>query len=241
MKEQLPGIEFTGEFFVPGKSGERIEADHMERYKFACQFANGKSILDIASGTGYAAPLLVGNGALSYDGVDINPDLVRYSNAAYSSDNTRYHCGNICSFDHGRSYDLITCFETIEHVQDYEAAIDNLHRHLKPGGVLLVSSPNRPITSPHCRSLSDKPLNEFHTQEFVPEELLAVLSRHGFAAGRQNIFGQRQRWAAYSHNTLGKMLRAVFGNPDEVSSPTVTMVSAKVPRYFIIVAERPAA
>ena len=57
-KEDIP-IDFTGEFFVPGKSEERIEADHMERYHFACEFAQGKSILDIACGVGYSAPFII--------------------------------------------------------------------------------------------------------------------------------------------------------------------------------------
>ncbi len=238
MRVGAPNIEFTGEFFVPGKSGERIEADHMERYKFACRFARDKSILDVASGAGYAAPLLVGAGAVSYDGVDVNAALVGYANATYGSDSVRYHCDNIVTFNQNRSFDLITCFETIEHVSDYESAIGNLYRHLNPGGTLLVSSPNRPITSPQCASLRDKPMNEFHTQEFVPDELLAVLNRHGFAADRKDVFGQRQRWAAYSRNTLGPMLRAQFGNPDETASPAVTAVRFKVPRYFVIVATK---
>ena len=45
-------LNFTGEYFIPGKSGERIEADHLERYRFACKYAKGKSVLDIACGVG---------------------------------------------------------------------------------------------------------------------------------------------------------------------------------------------
>ena len=55
---------FTGEYFVPGASGERIEADHMERYRFASRYAGEKAVLDIACGTGYAAPLFIEAGAI---------------------------------------------------------------------------------------------------------------------------------------------------------------------------------
>ncbi len=193
MKNTDMTIEFTGEFFVPGKSGKRIEADHIERYKFACKFVQNKSILDIASGAGYSAPLLIKAGAVSYEGVDINENLVKYSNSNYGSGCISYYVGDICSFNIGKTYDIITCYETIEHVIDYESAIRNLYNLLNHGGLLLISSPNRPVTSPGCSSLQDKPTNKFHTQEFTPDELLSLLKKHNFVAGQDDVFGQRQR------------------------------------------------
>ena len=237
MKNSDMPIEFTGEFFVPGKSGERIEADHMERYKFACKFAQGKSILDIACGVGYSAPLLIKAGAFSYDGVDINENLVNYSNSTYGSACIRYYVGDICSFNNGKLYDMITCYETIEHVENYEFAISNLYNLLNHGGILLISSPNRPVTFP-LSSLKDKPANEFHTQEFIPDELLLSLRKYNFVAGRDDVHGQRQR-QLYSNRFISKIIRVVFGDPDEKASPAVTLIKDnKVPRYFVIVATK---
>jgi hypothetical protein len=54
MHDEIAELVFTGEYFIPGKSGERIEADHLERYRFACRFAKGKSVLDLACGAGYS-------------------------------------------------------------------------------------------------------------------------------------------------------------------------------------------
>jgi len=230
-------IKFTGEFFVPGKSPERIEADHMERYKFACKFVQGKSVLDIACGAGYSAPLLIKAGAVSYDGVDINDSLIKYSRSIYASDTINYHVGDICSFNCGKKYDIITCYETIEHVINYELAIRNLYKLLNHGGLLLISSPNRPVTSPGCLSLHDKPGNEFHTQEFIPEELLSLIKKHGFAADQDDVFGQRQR-KIYSHRIFNKIARIVL-NPDKKASPALTpLKNNKVPRYFVILATK---
>lgn len=230
-------IEFTGEFFVPGKSGERIEADHMARYHFACKFAHGKSILDIACGTGYSAPLFIEAGAVSYDGVDINEKLIKYASYTYGSDSVNYHVGDICTFSNTKSYDMITCYETIEHVENYESVIRNLNGLLNHEGVLLISSPNRPITSPRCSSLNDKPANEYHVQEFIPEEIQSILNNNGFVTSRDEIYGQRQR-RVYSNIFLSKIIRIVLGNPDSKASPAVTPVREKVPRYFIIVATK---
>lgn len=231
-------INFTGEYFVPGKSGDRIEADHMERYRFACKYAYGKSVLDIACGVGYSSPILLDSGAISYQGVDIDEIVVAHAMQTYGSEHARYSVGDICHFGGDEAYDLITCFETIEHVEDYRSALANLLRVLKPGGQLLVSSPNRPITSPSAKSLNDRPANRFHVQEFVPEELLAVLGEIGFVVATDSpIYGQRQR-KFYSNRLVRWVMRLVLGNPESGTSPVVTPVSSKVPRYFIILASK---
>ncbi|MDZ7625500.1 MAG: class I SAM-dependent methyltransferase [Ignavibacteriaceae bacterium] len=79
-------LNFTGEYFIPGKSGERIEADHLERYHFACRYAKGKAVLDIACGVGYSDAMFIEAGAVSYDGVDINEKIIQYAKNNYSSE-----------------------------------------------------------------------------------------------------------------------------------------------------------
>jgi SAM-dependent methyltransferase len=231
-------LSFTGEYFIPGKSGPRIEADHLERYKFACGFVKGKSVLDIACGVGYAGPMFIQSGAISYNGVDINEKLVSYANDNYASELITYSVGDICTFKIEKQFDLISCFETIEHVKNYETAIRNLHSLLKPGGLLLISSPNRIVTSPNALTLNDKPSNEFHTQEFIPEELLSILVKNGFVADSSSLYGQRQREKVYRNRYYRKIIYTIFGNPDIKKSPELTKVVDKIPRYFVIVATK---
>ena len=231
-------LNFTGEYFIPGKSGERIEADHLERYKFACKFAQGKSVLDIACGVGYAGPMFIQSGAVSYYGVDINDKLVEYAKDKFASELIGYSVGNICTFKIDKKFDLISCFETIEHIRDYKTAIKNLYDMLNPGGTLLVSSPNRPVTSPNCNTLNDKPSNEFHTQEFIPEELLLLLSENGFSVDKNNLYGQRQRKKVYKNRYWRKIIYTLLGNPDINTSPKVTPVKNLLPRYFVILATK---
>jgi len=231
-------LNFTGEYFIPGKSGERIEADHLERYRFACRYAKGKAVLDIACGVGYSSQMFFEAGAFSYDGVDINEKLIEYAKNNYSSERINYFVGDICTFTPNKTYDLITCYETIEHIKDYETAIKNLNSLLKVGGTLLISSPNRTVTSPNCNTLADKPSNEFHTQEFIPEELISILNKHGFTGGRDNLYGQRQRKKVYRNRYYRKIIYTLFGNPDIKTSPEVKQVTDKLPRYFVIIATK---
>ena len=229
--------KFTGEFFVPGQAAERIEADHLARYRFAAAYAPGRRVLDIACGVGYSAPMMLDAGALSYTGVDMNEELVRYATDTYGSPTARYCAGDICDFRSEEPFDLITCFETIEHVRKYHAAIGNLYKLLGPGGHLLISSPNRPVTSPAAATLADRPDNEFHTQEFTPDELIGELRCAGFDVAKHGLFGQRRRLALRS-DRADRVLRRFFGNPDQASSPEVRRLWGLTPRYFIVIASR---
>jgi SAM-dependent methyltransferase len=231
-------LNFTGEYFIPGKSGERIEADHLERYKFACKIAKGKSVLDIACGVGYAGPMFILSGSVGYYGVDINDKLVEYAKDNFASELIGYSVGDICTFKIDKKFDLISCFETIEHIRDYKTAIKNLFDLLSPGGTLLISSPNRPVTSPNCNTLNDKPSNEFHIQEFVPEELLSLLNQNGFLGDKNNLYGQRQRKNVYKNRYWRKIIYTLLGNPDINTSPKVTPVKNLLPRYFVISATK---
>jgi SAM-dependent methyltransferase len=231
-------LDFTGEYFIPGKSGERIEADHIERYRFACKHAKGKSVLDIACGVGYSGPMFIKSGAISYNGVDINEKLVGYANDNYASELIRYSVGDICTFKINKQFDMISCFETIEHVKNFETAIHNLYSLLKPGGLLFISSPNRTVTSPNAPTIGDKPSNEFHTQEFIPEELLSLLKEIGFSSDKDNLHGQRQRKKVYKTRYLRKIIYTLLGDPDINTSPKVTPVKDLLPRYFVIVASK---
>ena len=96
--------------------------------------------------------------------------------------------GNVQNIDFPANYfDVVTCFETIEHVDSQEKAFMELQRVLKPGGLLIVSSPNRTITSPN-KSVNDPPDNPFHTKEYATGEFISALEGHFCIL---DVYGQR--------------------------------------------------
>jgi SAM-dependent methyltransferase len=228
---------FTGEFFVPGETNARIEADHLARYRFASSYARGKNVLDIACGVGYAGPMMLEAGASTYLGVDINDELVAYATHKYGSGKAGFAHGDVCTFRHETPFDLITCFETIEHVSDYREALQCLYELLSPKGQLLVSSPNRPVTSPLAATLKDKPANEYHAQEFTPDELIQELRAARFLVNARGVFGQR-RHILFPSKRLNQFSRWLFGNPAEHASPKVRRLRGMTPRYFVVIASK---
>lgn len=229
-------LDFTGEYFVPGKSSSRMEADHLARYQFASRFVEGKSVLDIACGVGYGSNLLSQAGALSVDGVDINEGVIAHAKDSYTSETTHFRCGDIYTFCGSSCYDVIVSFETIEHVDDYNKALANLFRLLCDNGRLIISSPNRRITSPRARSMDDKPRNTHHVREFTVEELKSALIAHGFEVKGRNIFGQRQQ--PFFKLAIMNRLYTLLFKPKRRTDPTVTPIQDLAPRYFVIVADK---
>jgi len=227
-------LEFTGEYFVPGKTISRIEEDHLERYKFATKFAKGKNILDIASGTGYGSKMLLDAGAKSVLGVDIDRKLVNYSKEIYKTKNIEFQLGDITTFKINSKFDMITCFETIEHIKDDNLAIQNLFSLLKDDGLLFISSPNRPITSPNAKLITDKPSNKYHMREYLVDELVSLLERHGFKI--EGKYGQRMRLVTGIKLIDDQILN--FFNPDTDASAKIQEIHALTPRYFLIKATK---
>ena len=171
-------LEFTGERFLPGLPGE-IAYEHWHRYAFARGFAAGRRVLDAACGEGYGTALLAEVAAEAI-GVDIDAPTVARARAAYADrPRVRFETGAVTALPLGDgTVDLVVSFETIEHLpaSDQPAMLAEFARVLAPGGVLVLSSPNR-------RRYSDERsyANPFHLHELYRDELARLLDA-GFPA-----------------------------------------------------------
>lgn len=231
-----PSIKLTGLNFIPGLSEKRLEEDHMERYRFVLPRVKGLKGLDIACGPGYGTRMLAEAGA-DMVGADLAADILAYARKEYPHPRVRYLEGDITRFREGAPFDFVTCFETIEHLRPYREALANLFDVLKPGGMLFISSPNRPVTTPEARSLADAPRNTHHTQEFTPGELIGFLREAGFETGEDKVWGQRLQ-RHFQSALLRKLYRMAF-RPEVRASASLTPPGGLTPRYFLIEARKP--
>jgi 2-polyprenyl-3-methyl-5-hydroxy-6-metoxy-1,4-benzoquinol methylase len=145
--------------------GELVHAEHLARYRLAARLAEGKRVLDAGCGEGYGTALLSAAGAKSVVGVDVDSETLEGARERYGLD---FQVADVrdLPFPDG-SFDLVVCFETIEHVEEPERALAHLRRVLAPDGILVISTPN---ANEYLQE------NEFHVREFTPDEFAALLN-----------------------------------------------------------------
>ncbi|HEV3212019.1 MAG TPA: class I SAM-dependent methyltransferase [Acidimicrobiales bacterium] len=197
----------SGERFVPeAMGGQLIEAEHHARYRHAAQLVGGRWVLDAGCGVGWGSALLAAAGAASVTGLDIDPDAL--SNARARTDAAVFVRGDLADLPFAdASFDVVVCYEAIEHVAQPLLALDELRRVLTPAGVLTISSPN-PDVYPAG--------NPFHVHEFTPDELRRELS-HRFP----NIAAFQQ------HTMLASVVVPEAHDPD-ASCATTTLADLTI-------------
>jgi SAM-dependent methyltransferase len=168
-------LPLTGERTVPGVAEENYWfRRHEVAYCFAVPYVAGRRVLEVGCGEGYGAALLA-TAAASVVGVDY--DALTAAHAATSYPQARFVRANLAALPAPTgSVDAVVTLQVIEHVWNHSEFVRECLRVLRPGGTLLVSTPNRLTFSPGL----DTPVNPFHTREFTAGELTALLTTNGF-------------------------------------------------------------
>jgi SAM-dependent methyltransferase len=137
-------LTFTGERIVPGLTPAQVFREHQMRYHFAAKYVRDRIVLDVASGTGIGTLFLRKSGAKACIGIELDHPSAVYAASAYP----------LCSFVRGDAtqmclgdgvVDVVVSFETIEHLQDPVRFLNECQRVLRPGGLLICSTPNHTV------------------------------------------------------------------------------------------------
>ena len=162
-------LVFTGERFTPESRGA-IWYEHWHRYCVVAELARGRTVLDAACGEGYGSALIAREAA-HVVGVDVGADAIAHARSRYSMPNLTYVQGSVTALPlAAASIDLVVSFETIEHLAEQREMLAEFRRALAPNGVLILSSPNRPVYNE-----DGDVTNAFHVRELDRSELKALL------------------------------------------------------------------
>lgn len=217
-------MKATGERFIPElMGGHLIEAEHVIRYALGAHLCRGKQVLDAGCGVGWGTLMLLQAGAAGASGIDIDAEAVHDARNRVPAADIRQ--GDLAALPWpDESFDMVVCFEAIEHVHRQEQVLDELVRVLRPTGVLLVSSPN-PRVYPAG--------NPFHVHELTPEELQAEV---GNRLPHVSLLRQHEQLASVL--VPPGALDGDHSGPDVVDLHLVHPLTAGSDPYSLIVATR---
>lgn len=170
--ETLP---LTGERTIPGLAEENYWfRRHEVVYERLAERCAGREVLEAGCGEGYGADLIAGV-ARRVIGLDYDEATVAHVRSRYPR--VEIHHGNLAALPlSDASVDVVVNFQVIEHLWDQPQFVGECLRVLRPGGLLLMSTPNRITFSPG----RDTPVNPFHTRELNAAELTELLTDAGF-------------------------------------------------------------
>ncbi|MDX8389746.1 MAG: class I SAM-dependent methyltransferase [Mariprofundaceae bacterium] len=159
-------LSFTGERFMTECKGE-IWYEHWHRYAFAAPFVKGLRVVDVASGEGYGSSHLATHAA-HVVGIDISEQAVAHANRRYADKkNLKYVTASCDAIPLStNSVDVVTSFETIEHIQNQAEMIEEIQRVLKPDGLLIISSPDKKTYSDDRSYQNEHHIKELYNHEF---------------------------------------------------------------------------
>jgi SAM-dependent methyltransferase len=153
--------------------------------------------------------------------VDIDRLSIDNATLKYKKTNLSFTQGSAekIPFDTG-TFDVVVSFETLEHTTDHESVLKELKRVLKPGGLLLISTPDK-------KNYSDLPghKNPFHLKELYQEEFETLLKRH---FKFHSLFYQNLYTSSLLMNVDSASLKIYEGDYNSINSPNIIE-----PLYFV--------
>jgi SAM-dependent methyltransferase len=143
-------------------------------YKAASEYIKG-NVIELGSGEGYGIQMLAPL-AQHYLAVDkFDTDISGHANVEFRKQLLPSLAGIA-----DNTFDFAVTFQVIEHIQDDKTFISEIHRVLKPGGILFLTTPNRPM------SLTRNP---WHIREYTGTELAAVVGKSFAKVEVKGVFG----------------------------------------------------
>ena len=179
------------------QSGERqfastlkdIRGDHVNRYAFGLKHLETVGFgIDAFCGNGYGSYIAAqeGHHMLAMDG---SAEALMVANENYAAD-TVYFTHKMWPFDlPTATFDFCFCLESIEHVVDGGAFLDTIYKALKPGGILILSTPNEDLM-PFVPSQ-----HKFHIRHYTEKESFDLLKQRKMEVitwGGQDVYDIRE-------------------------------------------------
>ena len=175
----------------------------MLAYKYASEIIKGK-VLEIGCGNAYYVEKMAG---LVDEYVLLDKFKTKAVESVLKIKNVKFIQTVVPPLSQlpDNSFDYVLCFQVIEHIQKDLNLIEEIYRVLKPGGIFLVSTPNKKM------SLSRNP---WHVREYFVSELRDLIAKCPFSEIKcMGVFGNDKAMGYYEKNKISvKIFRKIIKN-----------------------------
>lgn len=154
---------------------------HQRRFEAILPYVAGRKVLDIGAASGHQRPDWmhgqIAKAAAQTVGIDIDAERVQQiQERGYD-----VRLVDARSADLGEKFDVVFAGELIEHLVNFEAFLASAKRHLKPGGKLVLTTPNAFCASNFVYRFGfSVRVHEEHTCWFCEDTLATLVTRCGF-------------------------------------------------------------
>ncbi|PYF03139.1 methyltransferase family protein [Rhodopseudomonas faecalis] len=161
----------------------------------AARLSPSDRVLEIGAGTGGAA-IKLGGGVAEWRATDASAEMVRIARAKQAPPNVSFVVAEADQAFAGAPYDAICAFLILHLVADMDATLAAIHRHLKPGGLLIsktycvgdMNAALRHLLIPVLRIVGFVPPLKMITAQ----QLHTRIAKAGFSIEASRTFGSNQ-------------------------------------------------
>jgi 2-polyprenyl-3-methyl-5-hydroxy-6-metoxy-1,4-benzoquinol methylase len=185
--ESIP-VGYYDEVFRRGR-GTQSKWHHLKFRRVSEELQGHPRVLDVGCGPG----TMIGSLAAGRDwvGTDLSTRQIEYAKTTYGSDSARFYASTPAGLpDDEGPFDAVTLVELIEHLDPVvvEATIDEALDRLRPGGKLVLTTPNFrsvwPLIEAVINRVSDVTYDFQHINKFHAARLADLLRSHGLESVR---------------------------------------------------------
>ena len=158
-------------------------------YEESAKFVKG-NVLEVGCGVGKGTELFAPL-CTNYTAIDKNEKLIRYLSQKYPK--FRFIDAFIPPFEGviNEAMDVVVTQQVIEHIENDQLFLKEIHRVLKPGGKSIITTPNKDL------SLTRNP---WHVREYQPEEFRQLLKKYFSKVDLKGVTGNQKVWDYYEKN-----------------------------------------
>ena len=202
-----------------------IEAEHWwfvgRRKLFIREIARSQieltaRVLDLGTSTGTNLRMLRDSGFSNVAGLDLSEEALRFCREKYRGNVIR---GDVTRLPFSHDWaDLVLATDVIEHVDDDRAAIREIARVLKPGGVVLIAVPAFGL----LWGLQDEVAQ--HKRRYRKREVEAMLFDAGLIVERSYYFNYLLFLPILLARTVLRLIRPNLSSENEINFPLMNRI-----------------